>query len=186
MIRLENDSDYIELSRAHRLVSSLAFVGASLFLLDGGGLLPGDLFLFLAAILAIGLVLASALTWNSLFRFARHYGGPWYAWCHLTLAVVLTPLLLIGVLLVPMLVASDVRRGFPGWRCATALSWKQRLVRTAEALGLAGALFYVALHVDRTVGAGLLLAIPAICIVVVRATFRARVGEPAYSSPGRR
>ncbi len=65
----------------------------------------------LAFAAAIGiLVVAISLVWCFIFLAARREAGAGYAWRHLLLTVLLTPVFLIGVLAVPALVKSELKK----------------------------------------------------------------------------
>lgn len=52
------------------------------------------------------------LTWVFVFRAGNCEAGAGYAWRHLILSIVLTPLLFVGIVFVPLLVKSDLEK----WR----------------------------------------------------------------------
>jgi len=75
---------------------------------------------------ALGIV--SLIVWYHLFLCSRDGGGYGYAIGHLALSVLLTPLLYIGVLLVPLLVESDLAKGVADWRSLRETTWLERVV----------------------------------------------------------
>lgn len=67
-----------------------------------------------AQVLFLGLAVAA---WRALYLFAREAAGQRYALGQLALSIVVTPV--IGLFAIPLLVDSDVRKGFARWRRAT-------------------------------------------------------------------
>lgn len=84
----------------------------------------GELLLANALFCALfGIVASSLATWYYVFRVGFREKGAGYAVGHLVLCIVLTPMLLIGTMLVPLMVRCDIERlkrtegePFPGWQ----------------------------------------------------------------------
>ena len=71
------------------------------------------------ATLAQLILLAGVPVWRALYRYARAGGGERYARGQLLLALLLSPVLFVGVWAMPLLVASDVDKGVAQWRSET-------------------------------------------------------------------
>ena len=78
------------------------------------------------ALLAVVLTVAAVLTWINLYRAARAAGGAAYAREHLLLSMALTPVLYVGVLVLPLVLEGDIEKGVARLRNARAARWWQR------------------------------------------------------------
>ena len=84
------------------------------------------------------MMIAIPVIWYHVIRTAWMEGGTFYALECGALAILLTPALLLGVLLGPVLVASDIRKGYAGWRKLRYRSGSEWLLRSLS--GIVGVL----------------------------------------------
>ncbi|MCP3918007.1 MAG: hypothetical protein GY711_20865 [bacterium] len=103
-------------SRCSSLLAITIVVGGAVSLLPGlhPRLFNGGLW-FLFALVPL-LAVATLVTVYYLARVSLTHGGSSYAIQHVGLALVLLPIGLIGALIVPLLVRSDVEKGIAEWR----------------------------------------------------------------------
>ncbi len=101
--------DVESMADVRRMMASVRTVGAVLLAAISVG--AAQMYPWLAA-LALAAVLVAALvsTWYYLFRVGLRHAGLGYALGHLVLSVVLTPLLFLGVVIIPALVRSDLAK----------------------------------------------------------------------------
>ncbi len=92
------------------------------------------------------LMIAIPVIWYYVIRTAWMEGGTFYALECAALAILLTPALALGILLVPVLVASDIRSGYAGWRKLRYRSGPEWLLRSVSGI--------VGLIVGFAIGAG--------------------------------
>lgn len=128
------------------------------------------------------LFVATAVWWN-LFRTARETCGLGYALGHVALSMVLTPVLYTGVLFVPLMVESDVRKGVARWRSQRHETWWEKAVSVLS--GIVAVYFGGAMGILAGITLGLaalastLVVAPLLCLWVL-----IRLGRFSFSKEG--
>jgi hypothetical protein len=97
------------------LVTGAVFVGLEAFpsLADRRyGVLPGleEAWAIVAALALFVVLAGSAGVWYCMFRVGLNVAGPAYAIGHMLLCMVLTPVCLVGIVLIPLQVCNDIER----------------------------------------------------------------------------
>jgi len=107
----------------------------ALFSMRGEGLVYSLLGTVALASLILFAVFA-AQTLTALHSFALEVGGQRYAFAQTALAACLAPVLGIGVVLIPLLVENDARKGVAEWHQANHPPLERSLVETIVVIGI--------------------------------------------------